>query len=347
MGACGEIRVRSVGLLAAIAVSAAVLAVAVVVPTLASAKRVHNGLIAYSTGNGEEEPFAIWTINPDGTGNRRLLHADSHFQSGPSGPRWSRDGTRLLFFRAVSRDVPDLGSLWYLTLATKQLRRVPLPAGRGEISGYDWAPDGRHLVVSLRRDWDKAMLYTLRVDGTHLKKLRPGLYPSWSGDGRQIVFTLMRHRYLQPWASTVNLVRPNGTGFRRLSAPTANDDWSPSFSSGGTRVLYVNTNAPALGPTCCGAEWRRVDVTGHNNVLVRALPGQTRFHYWCAPQWTPDGRRLAIMRTEQLSNPGMRTALVTFNLSGQDPRQAFMLPSNPLAQSPGGGCPLFSWQRAR
>jgi Tol biopolymer transport system component len=341
---CGLAPVRSAGLVALAGAAAAVFASAVLAPSLASATKLRNGLVAYTTGNGEEEPFAIWTIKPDGTGNRRLLHADSHFQSGPSNPRWSRDGTRLLFFRGLNRDVPDLGSLWYLTLATKKSRRVPLPTGRGVISGYDWAPDGRHLVVSLRKDWDRAMLYTLRLNGTGLKKLRPGLYPSWSGDGRHIVFTLMRRRRGQPWASTVNVVRPNGTGFRRLSAASANDDWSPGFSPGGTRVLYVNTNAPALGPTCCGMEWRRVDVTGRHNVLVKSLPGQSDFIDWCGPQWTPDGRRLAVMRTEHPFTPDTRTALVTFNLSGQDEREAFAIPRR--RGTPSSGCG-FSWQRVR
>jgi Tol biopolymer transport system component len=340
----GLASVRFSRLLAVAGAAAAVFASAVLVPPRASAKKVRNGLIAYTTGNGEEEPFAIWTIKPGGTANRRLLHADRHFQSGPSDPRWSRDGTRLLFFRGVNRDVPDRGSLWYLTLATKRLRRVPLPTGRGVISGYDWAPDGRHLVVSLRRDWDRAMLYTLRLNGTGLNKLRPGLYPSWSGDGRHIVFTLMRRRKGQPWASTVEVVRPDGTSFLRLSAPSANDDWWPSLSPGGTRVLYVNTNAPGLGPSCCWMEWRRVDVTGGHNVLVRALPGQTDFVDSCGPQWTPDGRHLAVMRTEHPDMPSARTVMVTFNPSGHGEREAFAVPRRP--GSPPSGCG-FSWQRAR
>jgi Tol biopolymer transport system component len=314
---------------------------AVVVPSLASAKRVRNGLIAYAPPRGEEEPNSIWTIKSDGSGNRRLLGANSDFHGGPSGPRWSRDGTKLLFFRGANRDIPDNGSLWYLTVATRRLRQVPLPTDRGVISGYDWAPDGRHLVVSLRRDWDKAVLYTLRVGGTHLKRLRPGLYPSWSGDGRHIVFSLMTRRIDNTLASTVNVVRPNGTGFLQLSAPSEDDAWSPSFSPGGTKVIYADTYRPPPPAPCCVPEWRTVDVTGANDTLVRAAPGPAT--YWDAPQWTPDGRRLAITRTDQLNMPGVppRTTLVTFNLSGQDEREVFTLPPDTFSGV------KFSWQRAR
>ena len=321
----------------------AVFVVAIVVPPLASAKTVRNGLVAYTTGNGEENPSAIWTVRPDGTGNRRLLHADSRFPAGPSGPRWSRDGSKLLFFRRVnSGDGPEVGSLWYLTLATRQLTRIPLPTGRGAIRGYDWAPNGRRVVVSLLRYWDDAMLYTLRVDGSDLTKLRPGQNPSWSGNGRHIVFTLMRRREMAPWASTVNVVRPNGAGFRRLSVLSANDDWAPSFSPGGTKVLYVRHATPT-------DEWRMVDVTGRNDRLVRAQPWPSRFNYLCPPQWTPNGGRLAAVRTEETSPQGadgpIATALVTFSLSGRDERTALTFPSRAVGTG-GGGCP-FSWQRAR
>ena len=345
MGARGAIAVRAVGLLTAVPLIVVVFAVVVVAPPLASAKIVRNGLIAYATGNGEENPSAIWTIRPDGTGNRRLLKADTRFPAGPTGPRWSRDGTKLLFFRRVNRDDgPEVGSLWYLTLATGQMTRIPLPTGRGAIEGYDWAPGGRRLVVSLLRGWDDAMLYTLSVDGTDLKKLRPGQNPSWSGEGRHIVFTLMKHREQAPWASTVNVVRPDGAGFRRLSAPSANDDWAPSFSPGGTKVVYVRHGTPT-------DEWRMVDVTGRNDRLVRAQPWPSPFRYWCPPQWTPNGRRLAAVRAEETTPQGadgdIATALVTFSLSGNDERMTFTFPSRAVGSYfGGGGCP-FSWQRAR
>jgi hypothetical protein len=90
------------------------------------------------------------------------------------------------------------------------------------------------------------------------------------------------------------------------------------------------------------------DVTGRNDVLVRALQTPSRFHYDCPPQWTPDGRRLAAVRTELLDPVAstIATALVTFNRSGQDARKAFTFPSEAVGTYGGGGCP-FSWQRAR
>jgi Tol biopolymer transport system component len=273
-------------------------------------------------------------IRPDGTGNRRLLHAHRRSESGPRGPNWSPDGTKLLFFRGLDRENTSAGSLWYLTVATGQLRRIPLAVGRGRfMAGYDWAPDGRRLVVSLAKDCCNGMLYTLRVDGTHLKKLRRGMYPSWAG--RHIAFELR---------GTMNVVRPNGTGFRRLSARSAHVvDFS--FSPGGTKLVYYRST-----PT---SELRMVDVTGRNDVRLRlqALGASSPFRYPCgAPQWTPDGKRLAAVGTQYLTPDGASGAptnsLVTFNLAGQDERKAFTFPRRAVGLDDGGGCG-FSWQRAR
>ena len=105
MGAHDVVPVSSNGLFAVIAVMAAMLAGAVAVPTVANADKVRNGLIAYTTGNGEEERYTIWTIKPDGTANRRLLGADSRFEGGSSGPRWSRGASRCPSAVVRSRDM--------------------------------------------------------------------------------------------------------------------------------------------------------------------------------------------------------------------------------------------------
>ena len=119
------------------------LAVAVLTaPSGAASKTVRNGLIAYTVGNGDEEPFVIKTIRPNGTQNRTLLRPDRKFPGGPAAPRWSRDGKKLLFARYPDDSFGDqrVRSLWYSTPAGKQIRRIPLGPRRVLLGGYDWAP---------------------------------------------------------------------------------------------------------------------------------------------------------------------------------------------------------------
>ena len=306
------------------------IALAAAFPAVAQAK-ITNGLIAYTTGNGEEEPSAIWTMRPDGTGARLLLGANSIYQAGASGPRWSRDGRWILFRRTLSRDFGG-DSLWYMTATGQHRRRIPLPRF-GALQGYDWAPDGRRVVVSMMRNLDEAILYTMSRDGTHRRLLRAGANPSWAGDGRHIVFTLMRYRPNEPWASTINVVHPDGSGFRRLSAPNATNDWSPSVSPGGTKVLFSQHVGWA-------GSWAMVRVDGTDR---RAWPNPTvpggRYRYVCPLQWAPDGTRLVGVRSEDLPNDFERQALVTFNLAGHDEHVVFDTPWP-------GGCG-FSWQGLR
>ena len=319
-----------------VATATGLVALGIFVPSVVDAAKVRNGLIAYTTGNGDYYPFTIWTIRPDGTASRRLLGADDRYQAGPSGPRWSRDGKWLLFRRTLSRGDSSGGdSLWYMTATGRHLRRIPLPTGG--LQGYDWAPDGRRVVVSMMANF-KAMLYTMRLDGTHRRALRPGYDPSWAGDGRHIVFTLMRRRYAEPWASTINVVRPDGTGFKRLSPPGSNDDWSPSISPGGSRIVFDNHAEGARS-------WGMVDVTGSSYRLwpKPSLQGG-RFLYPCPPRWTPDGARLAVVRHEDLPNKDeTKRALVTFSRAGQDERVEFSFP--PKAGGLGYGCMDVAWQR--
>ena len=138
------------------------------------------------------------------------------------------------------------------------------------------------------------------------------------------------------------MVRASGSGFKRLSAPAANDDWWPSFSPDATTVLY---SRQTLSSYEMRPEWRMVDVTGRNDRLVWTHPEQDGFNYWCPPQWTPNGKRLATIRHEQLTSSGWSAALVTFSLSGQDERRAFTFPAKTVRAFAGVQC-QFSWQRA-
>src|SRR6185369_10067812 len=55
----------------------------------------------------------------------------------------------------------------------------------------DWSPDGSRILFESTRD-GKSAIYTIRPDGSDLKKLTDGQandgQAQWSPDGRQIVF---------------------------------------------------------------------------------------------------------------------------------------------------------------
>jgi TolB protein len=75
-------------------------------------------------------------------------------------------------------------------------------------------------------------IYILPLDGGEARRLTdaPGTLPRWSPDGRWIAFTTNRS-----YASGVLVIRPDGTGERRLTETGGWPTWFPD----GDRVGYV------------------------------------------------------------------------------------------------------------
>jgi Tol biopolymer transport system component len=314
---------------------------------------VGNGLIAYTNvtypWESDEGLPVVMALNPDGTGNRVLLPPDRTYDGGTSTPRWSRDGKRLLFARFPEPGrfaTPGgrfLRALWVSTASGTRIRRIRLGLGRVRVHGYDWAPDGRRIVFAAQRAGyppRESQLYTIATDGTHRKGLRRvGSGPSWSGDGRRIVFVTARS--LRSGSGGIALIRPDGTGFKRLtrsSEAQPRDDWSPSFSPDGQSVVYVR-HVESPEPYGWRQEWRTVDVTGRNGVVIRTLRPLTASSPWYGPpQWRPDGERLAAVRWRPAPNDTRTAAMVTVDPESGEERVAFQFRHLPYDDG------NFSWQ---
>jgi TolB protein len=301
---------------------ALVAALGLVVLVEAAPADTNDGLVAFTTGGGEEPSF-IWTVRPDGSDRRRLIGPRKKlFRLGASGPEWSPDGRRLLFGGHWRLD-DHPRTLWYATAAGKRITRIPLGLGGPmrspravRLLGWDWSPNGRRVVVSVRHGAaprSAPMMYTISIDGSRRRALRRGWSPQWSSDGRHIVFSLIRPPedplYGAP-RHLIGVVRPDGGGFRRLTP--FDHDAEPSLSPDGTRVVFIrNANLPGNRE-----EWHIVGIDGSGDVLV---PRPTGDFGWSAPWWTPDGERLAVVRSEPGDEPHVDVSkLVTADLTGGD-----------------------------
>ena len=102
---------------------------------------------------------------------------------------------------------------------------------------HDWAPDGRHIVLTAHADHSfgkSPNVATIRSDGSDLRMLTHhtgansgALAGSYSPDGRRIVF---RTGNLKRPSSRLYKVRPDGTHrklIRRLPFAPRFSDWGP------------------------------------------------------------------------------------------------------------------------
>jgi Tol biopolymer transport system component len=147
-------------------------------------------------------------------------------------PAWSPDARRIAFVRD--------GDIWVVGESGRGLERVTRTAVVEEYP--DWSPDGR-LVYSAG-----GSLWTLRI-GTKPKRLthprqswEEDRAPQWSPDGRSIAFASTRGNYFD---QELYLVRPDGTGLRRLtftngadSVPA--DDGLPAWRPDGSGLVFVS-----------------------------------------------------------------------------------------------------------
>ena len=138
----------------------------------------------------------IFLIRDDGTGRRRLTN-NPFLEESDEDANVSPDGHTVTFVRHKVDEL--LQALYAVNIDGSHLRQV-VPYRYEVAVKHDWAPDGRHILITTDADYPHGRspnVATVRPDGSHLRLLthyRGGAWGAFAGsyspDGRWIVFRI-------------------------------------------------------------------------------------------------------------------------------------------------------------
>ncbi|MFJ8331755.1 amidohydrolase family protein [Streptomyces sp. NPDC094437] len=196
------------------------------------------------------------------------------------------------------------GVLWSVPREGGEAVALTLPGL--EPTRPQFAPDGSRLVVSAYRGGG-FHLWTLRPDGSGLRQLTEGPWddrgPAWSPDGTRIAFASERagdpvagapYRIWVLHVGTGALTQlTGGSGQQGPGQDTAWEDFDPTWSADGERVVFVRATVPTPG-TLRAATVASVAADGSGPVVVEHADGSGG--QLMTPAVSADGR-LAYLRT--------------------------------------------------
>ena len=251
----------------------------------ASFSRDGKWIVFTSERNGSAD---IYRAHPDGTGLERLTDDPSFDDQAALSP----DGRTVAFVSSRSGHA----EIWTLDLASREVRNITNHTG-GHFRPA-WSPDGQWIAISSDRDSPKPRrpdgfeliqqteIYILHPDGSGLRRLtHTNSYagsPSWSPDGKQIVFykaafqdviDISDPRHLR--ATTQIAVLDVASGEEKELTQGKGEKRSPRWLADG-RIGYLS------GGPAGGVEFNRGD---------RGARGEFN-----SPDWSPDGREMVYYR---------------------------------------------------
>lgn len=194
---------------------------------------------------------------------------------------------------------------WQVWVANADLSDdVQITQGGFDAFGPVWSPDRRRIAFdSNRSDPDPSDeiavndVYTMRSDGSGVTKVTDSRgwsgEPAWSPDGSVIAFS--GDRGLVPARPAIYVIRPDGTGLRRVTEKPRLGSWqsAPRFSPDGRKLVFTEFRPaqPDQGgePGVETSALFTINLDGSR--LRRITPWST--HPGDA-DWSPDGTRIVF-----------------------------------------------------
>jgi Tol biopolymer transport system component/DNA-binding winged helix-turn-helix (wHTH) protein len=191
--------------------------------------------LVVSTHRKELSPTLLYLISPDGKELQQLTSEGAIVDLYDSFPRFSPDGKEVAFVRWKS----DVGDLWVVNLATKQMRQLTF--FQGQIKSPRWSQDGSHIIFTSSHT-GRFFVWKIPVEGGEPTRL-VGI----NDEVQQLTINRQTGAiaYTQRYDDTVIEVRPlvDAKGGispnpNRCLINSSRTEFSPRFSPDGKQILF-------------------------------------------------------------------------------------------------------------
>jgi TolB protein len=182
---------------------------------------------------------SLYRMAANGTRPRVLWTADSRFQSRIDAPGWSLDGRRVAF----SAMLANTYAIWTyefngrLTQVTNRFGFHP-----------SWSPDGRRIAYA-GLNGGMSSVFVIGADGSGDHDVSHASvadeYPVWSPNGKWIAFRSLNADWRTHEVDSLDIVRPDGTSRRTLTAGGA--IFPSAWSAKSDAILFLRVANPEKG----------------------------------------------------------------------------------------------------
>ncbi|WP_322506655.1 hypothetical protein [Anaerolinea sp.] len=237
-------------------------------------------VFSYDPRDAPSVGYGIYLMDSDGSHRLRLSAEDALTDSQPA---WSPEHCRIAFVRFNHEGSDDIFLMSADGGSVLQITRHP-----ARDTFPDWSPDGMQISFISDRDGSRN-LFVMDVNGEHVRQLTDAQslprsekgyvqWQQWSPDGEEIAFT---YNAGDGQGTSIYLIRPDGSGLRKLASRAAEPVWSPDGSQ-----IYFFSNLTGQ------VEIWRIRRDGSGLQQVSSLYPQVNVDH--SLRISPDGAQLAF-----------------------------------------------------